>query len=120
MVKKIIYIIVGLLLSCAAFSDNEYYNVTDFGNQTTYADMLVKFNDYTGGWYGTGFLVGFFIITLIFARKYTMEFKSALAVSSFVSGIVGILLIPLNIIKLEGILLIIVLFAACFAAIVWD
>lgn len=117
--KIIMYGFLAVILVSLVSAEEFYYNTSDFGNQSTYSGFLDKASEYTNHWYGTLFLLGFLIITYFSSRRYTLENKRALTVAFWSTTIVGILMIPLGIVKMEAILFIIVLFVGALVTLFW-
>ena len=110
--KKALILSIIFMILPSVLASEHYFNTSDFGNQTAYTGILTKANEYTEGWFGTGFLFGLFLIIYIVGRRYTTETKRAITAALFITILVGILIIPLNIVKLEFILLLIIGLAA--------
>lgn len=105
--KKLSFWVISLLLGISLVNALEpWYNLTNFTDKDNLVGIFEAANDYTKGVFGIITYLGFFLLMLYLFSGY--QPKEAFAAATFIAALVGIVMMPLNIINPWVILLIIV------------
>ena len=87
-------------------------------NITGMTDLITWTDSVTGGWYGNGILMAFWIVVFMVTKK--ADTKRGFAVASFMTSLIGIMLRSLDMISDSAIVMPIVATGIAVLWLVWD
>lgn len=116
--KKLLFWIISFMFCISLVNAlDPWYNVTNFTDKDNLVGIFKVANDYTKGVFGIITYLGFFLLMLYLFSGY--QPKEAFAASTFITALVGIVMMPLNIINPWVILIMIVGAVGSLVSLFW-